>query len=74
MQASNNPVNDNGISFIQLNFNNWSILILKKLHLINNIKVKKSKAFITIIIFPEKKGPFDPPKKIIEPRTQIPKR
>ena len=42
--ANNNATKDIGINFIQLNLNNWSILILKKLHLINNINVKKTNA------------------------------
>ena len=36
------------------------------------INVKKSNALITIRILSEKKGPLDPPKKIIEPNTHIP--
>ena len=72
--ANNNATKDIGINFIQLNLNNWSILILKKLHLINNINVKKTNAFSTIIIFESKKGPLGPPKKTIEPSTEIPKR
>ena len=68
--ANNNATKDIGINFIQLNLNNWSILILKKLHLINNINVKKTNAFSTIIIFESKKDHWVHQKKLL---SQAPK-
>ena len=72
--AISNTTKEIGINFDQLNLNSWSILILKKLHLTNTIKVKNTNDFITIIKFDVTKGPCGPPKKIIDPKTEIPKR